>query len=166
MKVIRDHFGYLVLDGDALKGAEEAFSERRYIEAFALLHALVDWWMIDLYQLNEDPSSSIGIGQALKGKVSMLEREDYRFKKSMKYLLDKGIVKPKEYERLQAFNKLRDRIIHRLVMYSYQRLEKNRIDEADAKAGFKEGKDLVILLRSKTEAAMRKLTNTPSEAPQ
>jgi hypothetical protein len=152
MRVIRDSLGYLRLDGDALRGAEEAFRQRRYVEAFALLHALVDWWMIDLYQLNEYPS----VASHLERVRNLFEREDYRFKPSLKYLLDKTIISPKEYEGLIAFNKLRDKIIHRLVMYSFQHFEKNRIGQKEVDEGFREGVELVGLLRSQSEAIIRR----------
>ena len=39
MKVKEWVDGALVLEGDILDGAEEAFRDARYVEAFALLHA-------------------------------------------------------------------------------------------------------------------------------
>jgi uncharacterized protein YutE (UPF0331/DUF86 family) len=74
----------------------------------------------------------------------------YRFRKSMKYLLDNGVISQQEYERLRKFNELRDLITHRLVMYSYQPIPRNRVDEAEVSEGFKEGKELAMILRSKT----------------
>jgi arginine decarboxylase-like protein len=52
MKVKEWVDGALVLEGDILDGAEEAFRDARYVEAFALLHAYIDWWMTDLIQLD------------------------------------------------------------------------------------------------------------------
>jgi hypothetical protein len=146
--------GYLVLEGDAVKGAEEAFKERRYVEAFALLHGIIDWWMIDLIQMKE---TSKGIERGPEGLQRLNEiyyTYPYRFKESMKYLRDNGIITQQEYERLREFNELRDLVIHRLVMYSYQPNPRNRIDEATVTKGFKEGRELADLLMSKTGSAL------------
>ncbi len=43
---VKELNGVLVLDGDVLIGGEEAFTDTRYIEAFTLLHALIDWWRL------------------------------------------------------------------------------------------------------------------------
>ncbi len=43
-----------------------------------------------------------------------------------------------------------DRIIHRLVIYSYNAYEENQVTKTEAVAGFEEGKALDLMLRSKT----------------
>ena len=53
MNTITLEDGTLCLDGEVLNGAREAFDKTRYVEAFALLHAYIDWWMTDLIQLDE-----------------------------------------------------------------------------------------------------------------
>lgn len=53
MKVKQWVDGNLILDGDLLQGAEEAFQESRYIEAFSILQASIDAFMIFIYQMLE-----------------------------------------------------------------------------------------------------------------
>jgi hypothetical protein len=149
MKVIEVN-GVLELEGDALEGAEEAFRNRRYVEAFALLHAYIDWWMTANIQLRNN-----------------FEFKP-RFMPSANYLRTHKIINDEQYERLRKFNELRDMIIHRIVRYSYQHMQitykiknkevtersKVRIFEVDE--GFKEGKDLAQLLKEKTSLPERR----------
>ena len=143
MKVKELANGGLVLEGDVLDGAEEAFRDLRYVEAFTLLHAYIDWWMTDLIQLHRCVRDSL--------KTHELHfKHEYRFKSSAKILLDKKIIDKKQYGRLLQFNTLRDKIIHRLVMYSYQPYARNKATRTEVIDGFEEGKALAHLLRGKT----------------
>jgi hypothetical protein len=147
MKVKEWVDGGLVLDGDILEGAEEAFKETRYVEAFALLHAYIDWWMTDLIQL------SGSIRDSSKTYALLFECE-YRFRSSAKILLTKRIVDGKEYGRLLKFNELRDKIIHRLVIYSYQHHARNKVTGNEIVERFEEGKALALLLRGRTSSVI------------
>jgi hypothetical protein len=135
--------GALVPEGDILDGAEEAFRDSRYVEAFALLHALIDWWMIALIQLREGAKTS-------SKTYDLHFKHEYRFKSSAKTLLEKGIIDEKQHGRLLQFNELRDKIIHRLVMYSYQPYARNKVTRNEVIEGFEKGKALAHLLRGKT----------------
>jgi hypothetical protein len=147
MKVKEWVDGALVLEGDILDGAEEAFRDARYVEAFALLHAYIDWWMTDLIQLD-------GCVRDSSKTYELLFEHEYRFKRSAKTLLKKTIIDNTLYERLLEFNKLRDKIIHRLVMYSYQPHVKNKVTRDEVIDGFEKGKALAHLLRGKTGLVM------------
>ena len=136
--------GGLILDGDVLKGAEEASSESRYVEAFALLHALIDWWMIDLYQLHE---MSRG-----KDSQELHHEREYRFRTLLTDLRKMEVISDKERDKLDRFDALRNKIIHRLVMYGYQPYPRNRIMKSEVTQGFEEGKALAELLASKATA--------------
>jgi hypothetical protein len=143
MKVKELANGGLVLEGDVLDGAEEAFRDLRYVEAFASLHAYIDWWMTDLIQLHGSVRDS--------SKTHELHfKHEYRFRSSAKILLDKKIIDEKQYGRLLQFNTLRDKIIHRLVMYSYQPYAGNKVTKDEVIEGFEKGKALAHLLRRKT----------------
>lgn len=143
MKAKESVDGALVLEGDIFDSAEEAFNHSRYVEAFALLHAYIDWWMTALIQLREGAKTSS------KTYEHLFERE-YRFKSSAKTLLKKAIIDEKQHGRLLQFNKLRDKIIHRLVMYSYQPHARNKVTRTEVNEGFEKGKALAHLLRGKT----------------
>jgi hypothetical protein len=139
--------GALVPEGDILDGAEEAFNNSRYVEAFALLHALIDWWMTDLIQLRDEVKTS--------SKIYELHfKREYRFRSSANTLLEKGIIDKKQYGELLQFNKLRDKIIHRLVMYSYQPHARNKVTKDEVIEGFEKGKALAHLLRGKTSSVV------------
>lgn len=144
--------GALTLQGDVLVGAEEAFREMRYIEAFALLHAYIDWWMTDNIQL----------------RVKTPFNRKYRFMTSAKLLKNElKIINEDEYERLRSFDELRNIIIHRLVRYSYQHypinyknknnevIERSRITKPEVINAFEEGKKLANLLKGKTSSAFK-----------
>jgi hypothetical protein len=133
----------LLPEGDWMDGAEDAFKDSRYVEAFTLLHAYIDWWMTDLIQLRE------GAKTLSKAYWLLFERK-YRFRSSAKILLNEAIIDHKQYERLLEFNELRDKIIHRLVMYSYQCHERNKVTITEVIEGFEKGKALAHLLREKT----------------
>lgn len=132
----------MILDGDILQGAEEAFNETRYVEAFALLHAFIDWWMTALYQMREEN----------KGNSSdeLHFKQEYRYRSNIKYLRKEQVIDQKERNRLLAFDKLRNKIVHRLVMYGYQPYERNRITKDEVIGGFTEGKALVKIISDKT----------------
>lgn len=137
--------GALVLEGDILEGAEEAFRDTRYVEAFTLLCADIDWWMTALIQLH-DVAKTFTIEQGQK----LFSDSEYRFKDSVCLLKKYKIIDGKEYGRLLNFGKLRDRIIHRLVIYSYHTHLENKVTKTEAFDGFKEGKALDLLLKGKT----------------
>ena len=144
MRVKESSHGGLILDGDILKGAQEAFNDLRYVEAFALIHALIDWWMIDLYQMHEDSKGGLDHVQELHFK------RKYRFESLVKDLFRLNIIGRDEYDRLWRFRDLRDKIIHRLLMYAYQPYERNKITKNEATQGFEEGKALAMMLSSRT----------------
>jgi hypothetical protein len=138
--------GTLCLDGDILDGAEEAYNNTRYVEAFALLHAHIDWWMTDLIQLD-------GCVRDSSKTTELLFNTKYRFGNSLNCLKRKEIIDDKEYRRLQEFNRFRNLIIHRLVTRSYGNrpsVETNRVTINEVEKGFKDGMELARLLMGKT----------------
>lgn len=143
--------GTIVLNGTPLEGAEQAFAESRYVEAFALLYADIDWWMASLIQSHE-------LAEALTVEESqkLFSDSTYRFKDSAYRLEKSKIIDGKQYGRLLKFSELRDKIIHRLVIYSYHAHEENKITKTEAVAGFEEGKALDIMLRNKTRKVLAK----------
>lgn len=117
-----------------LDGAEEAFNETRYIEAFALLHAYIDWLMTDLIQLD-------GCVRDSSKTHELLFHSEYRFRSSAKCLFCKSIINEKQFGELMAFNGLRNKIIHRLVMYSYQCHARNKVTSTEVKKNLKREKN-------------------------
>jgi hypothetical protein len=150
MKVKECSDGSLVLEGNILEGAQEAFKNKRYVEAFALLHADIDWWMTALIQ-------SHGVAKALTidQRQKLFSDSEYRFKNSVHFLEEHKIIDEKERGRLLRFNELRDRVIHRLVTYSYHTHAENRITKLEVTKGFEDGKVLDCLLRSKNSEVIR-----------
>ncbi len=144
MKVKEGVNGALLLDGEVLEGAEEAFKEERYVEAFALIQALIDWRMLNLYQINE---MNKGVPPLETHQVDWAEF--YTHKRLVRELEKREVISPKESERFREFYDLRNMIVHRLVIYRYQPYAHNRVKREDAIRGFREGKVLVELLRER-----------------
>ncbi len=142
MKVKEGKNGGLILDGEVLEGAEDAFRKERLVEAFSLIQALIDWRMLNLYQINEMnngvPTHEIHLVDW--GKVKT-------FKGLAGYLEKNKIISLKDHERLREFYDLRNMIVHRLIIYAYQPYAHNRVVMEEAVQGFGEGKFLAELLR-------------------
>ena len=91
MKVKEMQDGTLKLDPDVLERAEEAFHDLRYVEAFALLQAFIDWWMTVIFQLDQHNK---GVDtQAIHF------RTDHTFKSLRKYLHQNNHISEKDQDR-------------------------------------------------------------------
>jgi hypothetical protein len=149
---VREQDGAVMLDGDVLDGAEQAFRQTRYIEAFALLHADIDWRMIELIQCHDIDSVS-----SLEEEEKLFSDKEYRFKNSVRLLKKYEIIDEKECGRLLAFNELRDRVIHRLVIRSYHlgSDDPNKITKSEVTRGFEEGITLDARLANRLSVVIR-----------
>ncbi len=152
MKVKEWVDGTLILDGDIDQGVEEAFSEGRYIEAFTLLQAQIDWWMADLHQL-----SALKSGKVKDGNLGeMIANYPFRFNDSLSFLRNHGVLTDKECGELNQFYELRNRMIHRLIVRSYQPVteggaaNRNDFTKTEAMKGFEKGRSLAKVLKEKT----------------
>jgi len=132
--------GRLKLDPDVLAGAEEAFRELRYVEAFALLQALIDMQMTFICQVNREMNA----GE--HPEVVHFGKEVWSFPKLRTYLLSRKIISKDLADQLSKSYELRNRIIHRLVFYSYQDYPQNIITQMEAVDGFSSGKRQFKLL--------------------
>ncbi len=148
LRAIVDAYGNVVLKGDILKGAREAFAHQRYVEAFALLHAEVDIRMAELYQ-NIEFSTILYERQheSLDDVLFLLSEQDFRFKRTASLLAELGLIDGKDHRRLLSFNRLRDLIVHRLVIFSHRYTESSRVDLSEIREGFEEGLKLAKLLK-------------------
>lgn len=153
MRVKEWEDGALVLDGDLDAGIDEAFQSGRYVEAFALLHGLIDWLMASLYQLEIVFSGKATSQDAWR----LIEGKQYGYLDSAKFLRESRILTDAEYDRLLKFNGIRNKIVHRLIRRHFQtrREPRTRITKKEADDGFEEGKELVALLRKKSEKYAR-----------
>ncbi len=147
--------GALILDGNIKQGTKEAFDEQRYVEAFALVQAQIDWWMTNMCQRHQ---------AEIKGgnPEEIYSKRIYRFREARKYLLDNGVIDQKESGELVEFYQLRNKIIHRLLMHSFQPNDKrNKVTKEAAAAGFEKGMALVSLLEEKTSSNVFELGLDP-----
>ena len=142
MKVKKLAGGILVLEGNVLKGAEEAFQEGRYVEAFSLLQAVIDAFMIFVYQMRE--------GEDFRKTDEVHHKLKYRFKMLRDYMNGSGLLSDEEMGKLDSFYDMRNRIVHGIVMYAYQSYERYRIRESEAIKGFDLGRELYKILDAKT----------------
>ena len=136
--------GGLILEGDIDVGIQEAFDEKRYVETFALLHGRLDLLMHIIYQNYEVSKGmqEIDLGSLINENIS--------WKISLNRLSKNQIINEKERQRLLDFNNLRNRIIHRLIVRSYQPSRPDKLVQKEVEDGFEEGKRLVKLLNEKT----------------
>lgn len=136
--------GGLILEGDIDSGIQEAFDEKRYVEAFALLHRRLDLLSHIIYQ-NYEVSKRVQ-GVDLGGLIN----ENISWKISLNRLSKNQIINEKERQRLPDFNNLRNRVIHRLIVRSYHPGQPDKLVQKEVEDGFEEGKRLVKLLNGKT----------------
>jgi len=145
MRVVKWKDEGLILEGDLALGIEEAFNERRYVEAFALLHGWLNWLMHFIFENYEVSKGGKG-GADLRSLID----ENPSWKTALDRLSKNRIISEKECQRLIAFNGLRNSVIHRLIVRSYQPSRPEKLAQAEVEEGFNEGKALVKLLKEKT----------------
>lgn len=101
--------GCLELHGDIIQGAKEAFSQLRYVEAFALIHAVLDFHMTRLHHVKNSLIEKIPSQEA----NNPLGRKNFLY--NARYLYEKEVINSSEYGRFRRFNKIRDKVVHRIV---------------------------------------------------
>jgi hypothetical protein len=131
------------MDGDVLEGANEAYQEGRIIEAFALLHAFIEWEMTNLYEQHYLHKG----GTLIELIDKKIMQKKYRFPCLRSELRDNKLIDEKEDQRLGKWYDLRNGIIHRLVAYSYSNYRWNRVTRKEVEQGFHEGEKIAELLR-------------------
>lgn len=130
--------GSLVLKESGINGAVEAFENDRIIEAFNLLHAYIEFLMINMYEKHWMMK-----GGSLLELQEMGIMQNYRFDCLKTELKALKIVPRKDIKKLEKWYGLRNKIIHRLLSYGYLTYEWNKITRKEANSGFKTGLYLV-----------------------
>ena len=143
MKVKEYPNGTILMDGNVLEGANEAYQEGRIIEAFALLHAFIEWEMANLYEQHHLRKG----GTLIELIDKKIMQNKYRFRYLQRELRNNELTDQKEDQRLGKWYELRNRIIHRLVAYSYHNYRWNRVTRKEVEQGFHEGEEIAELLR-------------------
>ena len=143
MKVKENLDGSLVLDGNSLEGAREAFRADRIVEAFSLLHAFIEWEMANLIEYSHLRSG----GTLIDLREQM---QNYRFNWLLDQLCIKILIKPHENELIIKWYDIRNKIIHRLVAYSYHNYQWNRVTRKEVNEGFLKGQAIAEMLRKRT----------------
>jgi hypothetical protein len=157
MHVKQSTDGILSLEGDIEEATEEAFIEGRLVEAFALLHAYVDWLMAELYRLYR----TIGLRENIR-ELESLRRENYllSWQDSLNRLLENKIITREEYNSLRRFNELRNKIIRSLILSSSSSssacqeiaVGRETITREEAFEGFLNAKEMVFLLKGRNKS--------------
>lgn len=158
MKVKEWVDGTLILDGDIDIGIEEAFKEERYLEAFAILQAQIDWWLASVHQMLALKTGRVSEKEILKNwnLGEMISNFPFRFGDSAYFLLRNKVLSGKDYAALWEFYEFRNLVVHRLVVRSYQPINgknvanRNDVTRSQAKEQFEEGRRLVGILKAKT----------------
>lgn len=129
---------------DPPKYAKMLFKRMEYFGAFTVLHALIEFWMQNLYELNT--FKKIG---PLKAYEEHIAKARYRYRTLIRDLLRSKLISEGEAKRIEDFGLLRDRIVHRLVKYSYQTYPWHFIGKEEVVQGFERGLTLVDLLSAR-----------------
>lgn len=134
--------GHLVVKGNIVEYAKKLFEENEYFGAFARIHALVEFWMQALYEQK--------LLEKL-GPIQLYERltKLYRYGALVHDLEKDGLLAAEEANKVKQFGSLRDRIMHRLVKYSYQTYPWHVVKKEEVVRGFEQGLALVELLSAK-----------------
>jgi len=130
------------LKGDIVEYARKLFEQREYFGAFARIHALIEFWMQDLYELDYLEKC---------GPIHLHERltKLYRYGTLVRDLEKSGLLTTEQATKVREFGWLRDRIMHRLVKYSYQTYPWHAVKKDEVVRGFEQGLALVELLSGK-----------------
>ena len=129
---------------DPPKYAKMLFKKMEYFGAFTVLHALIEFWMQNLYELTL--IHKIGPLRAYEEHVA---KARYRYRLLVGDLLKAKLIGKGEAKRIEDFGLLRDRIAHRLVKYSYQTYPWHLVGKAEVVHVFEEGLALVDLLSAR-----------------
>jgi len=137
--------GQLVVEGGVVEYAKKLFNEKEYFGAFAVLHALIEFWMQNVYE--NDYKKRHG---SLKFLVEYeMLKKNYRYWELRDWLKKLKIIDSKEVDRINAFGDLRNRIIHRLVKYCFMPQPQYIVTKKEVDQGFNEGIALVEMLSTK-----------------
>lgn len=134
MKAVEDEDGRLALDGDVLQGAKDAFEQDRFVEAFDLVQAWIDYLMANLvtrYQTTVKEVNPFDI-----------HFEEFRTKKMANDLVELGLIDPNLRSRIYSFYYLRNRVTHKMIFYTYRRYPSYSTTREEVEQGFKEGQDI------------------------
>lgn len=140
MRMVSDESGALILRGDILEGANQAFLDGRYVEAFDLLQGLIDWRLINIFLKNETSDKPIEPYFA-----------EYRTNKLAFELSSRKLITDAERPQVLEFYELRKKIVHKVILYTYlhHHYQKYQVTRVEAINGFDKGKKLANLLREK-----------------
>src|SRR5438445_6192641 len=109
MKVIEDQAGFLRLEhADFRKGAQEDFNEGRFIEAFSIVQAYIEFLMLNLWRIK----------QLEKKKLNPEEIFDEfpYFQDLIKMMNKESLLSVTEIGRIKIFYHMRNRVVHRLLI--------------------------------------------------
>ncbi len=133
---------------EPLEYAKKLFQNREYFGAFTVIHTLIEFWMQNLVELDylkrHDPIKQL---EFLKKTE---EERGYRYSKLRNTLVKQGFITSEEAKRIENFGRLRDRIVHRLVKYTFQTYKWYIVRKDEVIQGFEEGLALVHLLSAKS----------------
>jgi hypothetical protein len=142
--------GQLVVGGDMdayIEYARKLFVEKEYFGAFARIHVLIEIWMQDLYELHYAKAHSPFDMYKLVSDQG--PNNLYRFVRLVDLLAKERLISPEEANRLKSFSNLRDRILHRMLKYSFQTYPWHVVKKDEVLGGFEEGISLAKSLRDK-----------------
>lgn len=138
--------GVLVLKGDIVEYARKLIAKKEYFGAFARIHALLEFTMQNRYEMDRWILRG-HIPHEIQFRIQHGKPKIYRYRELKNKLLKEKIISQEEANRIGNFGDIRDRIMHRLVKYSYQSRPENMVKKDEALKLFEQGVELVNALR-------------------
>jgi hypothetical protein len=157
--------GQLVVKGDMdnyVEYARKLLEQGEYFGAFARIHVLVEIWMQNLYEQNFRRSHALSEMHKLVSDTG--PKNLYRFARLVDHLVKEKLICPEEADRLRSFSNLRDRILHRMLKYSFQAYPWHIVKKDEALKGFEEGVVLAKLVRDKCGGEWMMIARIPIKA--
>ena len=138
--------GQLVITSDIVQDAKRAFEQNEWFGAYARIHVMIEFWMQQIYELDYSQKNKM---HELVEKLN--NNYFYGYRQLIRDTTRMGYITEGESQRLSEWRKLRNRIFHRLIKYSYQTAHYNVVKKEELIRGFEEGLALEELVRERVQ---------------
>src|SRR2546421_3503615 len=144
--------GQLVITSDIVQDAKRAFEQNEWFGAYARIHVMIEFWMQQIYELDYSQKNKM---HELVEKLN--KNYFYGYGQLIRDTTRMGYITEGESQRLSEWGKLRNRIFHRLIKYSYQTAHYNVVKKEEVIRGFDEGLALEELVRERVQQIVSKV---------
>lgn len=120
--------------------------ENEFFGAFGRVHSLIEFMMQNRYEMDARLRKGL-IPEEQEIEMTTGEPKIYRWRELIEKLREAELINHDEAKRIKNFGCMRDRIMHRLMKYSFQSRQHYRVVKEDAVKLFEEGVQLADLFR-------------------